>query len=58
MIQCYADHPNMSTEPNTADDNGDLLAVVACDAEGEACFDSANAWGQEKSAMRKALGIW
>jgi hypothetical protein len=34
------------------------LAVVACDAEGEACIDSANAWGQEKIAMRKALGIW
>jgi hypothetical protein len=57
-IQFYAASPNVSTEPMTPDNTGDYVAIAPCEAAGEACIDTANAWGERKIAMRKALGLW
>jgi hypothetical protein len=58
VVRYYADNPRISTEPLTRTGDGDYLAVLPCEASGEACIETANAWGAQKVAMRKALGLW
>ncbi|GHJ42878.1 hypothetical protein Cs7R123_02200 [Catellatospora sp. TT07R-123] len=58
VVGMYAGSPGMSTDPMTPDGDGDHLTVLRCDESGEACIGTGNAWGEQKIAMRKALGMW
>jgi hypothetical protein len=57
VVKLYADNPRMSTEPPAGGIEGELLTVLPCEQSGEACIETGNAWGEQKVAMRKALGL-
>jgi hypothetical protein len=57
-VQMYVDNPGMSTEPVGRTVDNEFIAILACDLSGEACIETANAWGERKIAMRKALGLF
>src|SRR5262245_15206765 len=57
VVRLYADNPRMSTEPVGGSVFGDFLAVLPCEESGDGCIETANTWGRQKVAMRKAIGL-